>query len=200
MESRNDGGSSMTMSIIIPNHNEPDIGKMVKEVSRQFPFAQVVVQDDPDGKGKGWAIREGLKKAYGEVICFIDGDLDIHPRMIKRLIPFLDDFDIVVGVKNNDGFMSRRIITWLSRFYIKFLFGVKVDTQTGIKLFKRRALPKWKSDGFLFDVEILWKAKRVSTLMVGVPIVASISRRVSARTLWRTLKESISLWLELRSL
>ncbi len=186
------------ISIILPSANEENATKTAEEVANQFPEAQIIVCNDRYRQGKGWAIRHALNEVKGDLVVFLDGDGDIEPRMIKRLIPFLEDYDIVVGVKPISGLWSRRILTYFSRIYLAFCFDIKVDTQTGIKLFKREAINDWYSKGWLFDLEILSIAKQKGFRMIEVPIEATVNRRMKLISIWNTLKESITLWLELR--
>lgn len=186
------------VSIIIPCRNEPDIIQMMEETERQFPNAQIIVSSDRHGQGKGWAIRQGLAEAKGDLIAFIDGDMDIHPRMLKRLMPFLEDYDVIVGVKPISGLWSRRILTYLSRIYLAICFSLKVDSQTGIKLFKKEAIEYFYNNGFLFDLEILSLAKQKGFRMIEVPIEANVRKKMKLISIWNTFKESVTLWLELR--
>ena len=129
------------ITIIMPSALEENIHDMLVETEELFPEAQIIVSTDRDRRGKGWAIRQGLLIATGDIIVFLDGDGDISPKMIHRLLHHLDEFDIVVGTKNTRLLLSRWILTCLSRIYISLMFGIPVDTQTGIKIFKRDALP-----------------------------------------------------------
>ena len=71
------------------------------------------------------------------------------------------------------------------------MFGIHVDTQTGIKIFHRDALKGWVTDGFFFDAEILSGIHRDQ--MVEVPIEAEITDRIRKGAIWKTLKESLIL-------
>jgi len=167
---------------------------------REFPSAQIILADDLEGKGKGWAMREGLKQATGELVCFLDGDFDIFPRMIMRLLPFVKDYDIVVGKKNLKNISAqRKVLTILSRIYIGTIFNQRCDTQTGIKIFHRDALSDWETNGFLFDVEILVKAKKKGKTIIEVPIEAAIINNVSIKAVWITFLESLKLWKRLNN-
>jgi glycosyltransferase involved in cell wall biosynthesis len=182
------------LSIILPSHREPEIHRFVDRVAERFPACEIIVSSDSEGRGKGWAIRQAIAHARGEEIAFLDGDGDIHPRMLLRLVPFLEDFDVVVGTKRiNHRHLSRRVITTLSRIYIRTIFGLTCDTQTGIKLFRRAAIMDWKTDGFLFDVEILANAQKNGCRIVEVPIEAEITERMSRRAVWKTFLESLTL-------
>lgn len=186
------------LSIILPSKNEPNVLNVVEQLEILFPESQIIVSNDGAGHGKGWAVREALKHASGDYVVFLDGDGDISPKMIKRLIPFIEDHDIVCGVKPISGLWSRRILTFFSRYYIALCFNIKVDSQTGIKLFRRYALTEFYNNGFLFDLEILSVAKQKGMSMIEVPVEAKVNKRMKMKSIWNTFKESLTLWLELR--
>jgi len=122
------------ISIVIPSKNEPRLREVVSICNQLYPEFQIIISHDPEGRGKGWALRQGVRKAEHNFIAFLDGDMDIHPAMLMRLIPFLPEYDVIVGYKPLSGTFKRKLLTFLSRLYIKTLFGLNVDTQTGIKL------------------------------------------------------------------
>lgn len=187
------------LTVILPATDLNKAHEMVDAVESLFPGCQIIVSSNRQQLGKGWAVREALKEAKGEFICFLDGDGDIEPRMIKRLIPYLQDYDIVCSCKPISGLWSRRLITYWSRIYIALLFGMKVDTQTGLKLCKRHTITSWYSNGWLYDLEILCLAKKDGCTMIEVPIECqTINKPMKFISLWKTLKESWTLWLELK--
>lgn len=188
------------LSIILPSHR-CDTQAFMEEIEDCLPGIdlQLIGCNDRDAQGKGFAIRMALTQASGEYVCFLDGDGDINPRMIRRLLPFLTDYDIVCGVKPISGIWSRRILTYFSRLYIALLFGIKIDSQTGIKVFKRHAIQEWYSNGWLFDLEILSLAKKKGMTMIEVPIEFTPgNKKMKLVSIWKTFKESWTLWLELR--
>ncbi len=184
------------LSILIPNHNEENIHQFINEIELSVLNTdyEIIIAYDRESKGKGWAMREALSQAKGDLIAFIDGDGDIQPRMLWRLFPFLVDFDVVVGSKRmTNAPIQRKILTYLSRIYIRVFFGIGVETQTGIKLFHRSALQDWKSDSFFFDVEILANCQRRNLKMIEIPIEAEIKESMSWRAICKTLLESLYL-------
>jgi dolichyl-phosphate beta-glucosyltransferase len=184
------------MTIITPCRNATQVKGMQLALAKLYPDARVITIIDELGRGKGWAIRQGIKDVVGMVI-FIDGDMDIKPRMISRLLPFLTDYDIVVGTKSLNMLPFRRkAVTFLSRIYIRLMFGLDVDTQTGIKAFNIK-FPEWSTDGFAFDIELLYKAKKLGYSMIEVPIEAVITKQMPLRAIWKTLTESIRIRLSL---
>ena len=192
----------MKLSILIPSCDEPKINKMIKEVEACFPKAQIVTCNDRYRLGKGWALRMALAEATGDVVAFIDGDLDIHPNQIKRLLPFLTDYDIVIGGKHIRRSLGRRILTKLSRIYTKLLFGLDIDTQTGVKVFHRYALLPWYFNSFIFDIEILARARNKGLQIIEVPVevkdYGTNSKPMKIKSIITSLQESYKLWLALR--
>ena len=185
------------ISILIPNHLEPRIHEVIDGCEALFSDCQIIIAVDRYSRGKGWAIRQALAQAKGDIIAFIDGDMDIDCRMFKRMIPFLDDYDIVVGRKQVRGIPSRRILTRLSRWFIQSLFGLGIDTQTGIKIFKREHLPYWDENGYLFDLEILAKAKYRGARIIEVPVEANITRKMKGISVVKCFLSAIRIWSNL---
>jgi len=196
------GLSMPTLSVLLPCKSEKNINAFIEEIERLNVADQIVVYNDSQGKGKGNALREALKQCSGDQVAFLDGDGDISPRMLLRLLPFIEDFDAVVGSKRiTYSPLRRKIMTHLTRIWFRFLFGVQVDTQTGIKLFRRGALDSvknWESNGFIFDVEILEQLQRNRFKLVEVPIECEIKRQLAFKTIFRIFIES--LWLKFRLL
>jgi len=186
------------ISILIPCKEEPNIVDVLEECEKQYPACQTIVCNDRDGRGKGWAVREALKHATGEYIGFIDGDMDIHPRMFQRLIPFLEDYDIVIGKKQIRGSLTRRMVTRVSRAMIRILFRMDYDSQTGIKLFKREAIPEWDEDGYMFDLEIITKAHDAGFKIIEVPVevtpYGSTSKKIKGKGILRCFCSMIKIW------
>ena len=91
--------------------------------------------------------------------------------------------------KNNqcDLLIGSRLIKTNNMSYLKFvgnrglsfmtflLFGVKVtDSQSGLRIFSSKALDslKWKSSGYEFCSEMLWRAKQQKLIIKEYPIKA----------------------------
>ena len=124
-------------------------------------------------RGKGAAVRTGVLEAGGELILFSDADLSTPIEEFEKLKKAVDDgYDIAIGSR---GMGESQIVVpqpWYRR-YIGKIFPCLVrmmvlkdfrDTQCGFKLFKKEAgralFEKLKTEGFAFDVEILYRAVR----------------------------------------
>lgn len=120
-----------------------------------------------ENRGKGYAVRFGMRKARGEIITFIDGGMDIDPQGITMLLEHMRWYgaDIIIGSKLHPASLVNypQVRRWITFFYymmVKILFGLKVrDTQTGLKAYKRnvlkKVLPRLLVKQFAFDIEIL---------------------------------------------
>ncbi len=74
---------------------------------------------------------------------------------------------------------------------VRFMFGIGVDTQTGIKAFNYK--PEWKTDSWAFDIEILYNAKKMGKEMIEVPIKAIVSDTKTFGDIWKTLIDSLKI-------
>lgn len=122
--------------------------------------------------GKGYAIRQGLKRAKGKYVAFIDSGMEIDPEGIVMLMEHMKwyDADIMVGSKRHPVSQVnyppiRRLLSWGYSWLVRILFGVKVkDTQAGLKIFRKEmmdeVLPVLLVKRYAFDIEILAVAKR----------------------------------------
>jgi dolichyl-phosphate beta-glucosyltransferase len=133
-------------------------------------------------EGKGATVRRGMVEARGAWRFLADADLSMPISELKR---FLDaaaqDGDVIVGSREAGG--ARRVGEPWSRHAIGRVFNWTVkllvlrgiaDTQCGFKLFSARAaqllFPLQQLDGFGFDVEILFLARRAGLLIREIPI------------------------------
>jgi glycosyltransferase involved in cell wall biosynthesis len=163
----------------------------MEEIEKVIRPLQIIVYNDRYGQGKGYALREALKEATGDMFIFIDADFDIMPFEIYKLLPYLEQYDVVVGSKGLPQRFDRKILTILSRLWIRLLFNICEDSQTGIKGFSYK--PEWITNGWAADIEILYKAKKSNKTMITIPIQAIVSDTKSLEEIWKTLLDSLKI-------
>lgn len=181
------------ISFILPSRNEDKVNEIVEKLENYFPGSQIIISNDRYSLGKGWALRQGLFQAKGDYICFLDADMEIDPVMVSRLIVFMDEYDVVVGKKPLSGPLSRKIITLCSRIFIGLLFGLWIDTQTGIKIFKRSFLRMWFDNSFAFDIEVLSDAKKLGAKIIEVPVKVDMKKKMPIRSIIRFIKGALAI-------
>ncbi len=144
----------------------------------------VFLVSHPVNLGKGASLIEGWRRSSGQLVCFLDGDLDIDCRGIGHFASRLQSrdipVDVVVGSKTHKDSvvnypLGRRIQSRAFKFIVRRLFGLSVgDTQTGLKMFKRAVLddclPNVQTDGFAFDLELLALAQLKNYRLVEEPV------------------------------
>lgn len=132
-------------------------------------------------RGKGYAVRTGVSAADSDVVLFSDADLATPLIETGKLLAALaDGCDVAIGsrtgvtdpdttVKRRS--VMRRVTSFVFNRAVRFLTGLKAgDTQCGFKMFTREAareiFGRMQIDGFAFDVEALYLAKKLG-LRVG---------------------------------
>jgi glycosyltransferase involved in cell wall biosynthesis len=167
---------------------------------------RIRVLADPVNEGKGFALMHGVSVANGELIAFIDADMELDPSGIAMFLEIQqrEDADVVVGSKRHpDSQVSypaaRRYQSWMYQQLIRVLFHLDVkDTQTGIKLFKgdllRAVVPLLAVKRFAFDLELLVVARRLGyRKVVEAPIKldyrfeSTTNPTAAYRALWDTM-------------
>ena len=181
------------LSIVIPNYKERRLMEVYANCKKLFPEAEIILQDDLEGRGKGWAMREGVKKTTRINICFIDGDMDIHPREICKLLDEINEYPVVLGKRTYDVPLTRRILSigYKILIYILFHFAISIDTQSGVKMYQREWLPSWETDSFAYDIEMLAKLIAVGCQVKQVPVHCVTRKSKSIKAVWVTFIETI---------
>ena len=125
--------------------------------------------------GKGYAVKQGLLAAHGDIALFMDADGSTGPAEIEKNLKFLSEgYDIVIGSRVLQSETSqvkalfyRKSMGWVFNFLVStFLIKGMKDTQCGFKMFRREIIrPLWENirlDGFGFDLEVLFLAQQMN--------------------------------------
>lgn len=152
---------------------------MAELIERRFG-SRVRVVRQPVRRGKGAAIRRGVTETRTSWLLFVDADLSIPIEELHRLAPNSDAAPIVIGSKRAPGSSveypkSRRFLGGIGQNLIALcVVSGFHDTQCGFKLYRtdvaRQLFAAQKIDGFGFDFEVLFLAKRLGHRVVEVPI------------------------------
>jgi glycosyltransferase involved in cell wall biosynthesis len=140
--------------------------------------------ENPGNCGKGYAIRNGMLQASGEICLFYDADLATPTsEIVKVVTPIAENrYDVVFGSRALDrsliGTHQSAIREAIGRGgnWIQYvLTGLNFkDTQCGFKAFRRDAaqsiFPLQQIDGFGFDPEILFIAKKQGWRLLETPV------------------------------
>jgi glycosyltransferase involved in cell wall biosynthesis len=163
--------------IVVDDGSTDDTRTIAGHVAERDPRVRVIAA--PHG-GKGSAVRRGMLAARGAWCFFADADLAMD---LDHLPLFLEaPADVTIASREAAG--ARRVGEPWSRHAAGRLFNLLVrivalpglhDTQCGYKMFSSKAVqqlfPIGRLDGFAFDVELLYLARRAGFTIREVPIV-----------------------------
>jgi len=137
----------------------------------------------PKNYGKGHAVRTGALNAHGRLILFTDADGSTPIAEVKRLIAAIDSgADVAIGSRamqseetEVQALLFRKIIGRIFNRIVNIILLPKIaDTQCGFKLFSQKAASflflHQTSDGFSFDIELLFLARKSNIVVKEVPI------------------------------
>jgi glycosyltransferase involved in cell wall biosynthesis len=208
-----------TVSVVIPAHNEEStIEWVVAQVRRHAPAGtEILVVDDGStdatsaraaaggaevlrlepNRGKGIALREGVGRASGEILVFIDADGQDDPAEIPAMLAALrPEVDLVLGSRFigrfKDGAITR--LNWFGTrcigLFAHLLFRCRVtDPCAGFRAVRRSALEavELKAGGYDIEVDVVYRILRAGGRVVEVPAVRS--PRASGRTGLSSLRD-----------
>ncbi len=149
----------------------------------QFPYLRVFSYRP--NRGKGHAVKTGMLAAKGQYLLFTDADLSTPVGEVEKLLSAVTSgpFAIAIGSRALPG--SELIVRqpvlreWMGRAFnlavqLLALPGIW-DSQCGFKLFSRdaahRVFSLQRLNGFAFDVEVLFIARRLGFKIAEVPVV-----------------------------
>jgi glycosyltransferase involved in cell wall biosynthesis len=166
-------------------------------------------------EGKGEAMRMAFNNSTGDLVMFLDGDLDIHPKQFEALFDVMEKegSDVVIGSKRHPLSVlnyprSRKILSSGYFFIVKMLFGLPLrDTQTGIKIFKAEVLKKTFHKvlikRYAFDLELLILAHHSGYKISEAPVVVDYKGKyghITARLIFKMLWDTLAVFYRLNIL
>jgi glycosyltransferase involved in cell wall biosynthesis len=196
------------LSILIPVYNEEktllNILERINECKiENFDFETIIINDGSDdntfnvikensdlydkvinldkNRGKGYAVKSGLKIATGDYVIFQDADLEYDPKDFIKFTNLINKFsvDVIIGSRFNysEYTRSHNIANKFGNYILTLFFNLLYNTTfTDIYscylAFRRDILDvdKLKTDGFEQHAEILCKIVKKSDRFYEVPI------------------------------
>jgi dolichyl-phosphate beta-glucosyltransferase len=139
-------------------------------------------------RGKGHAVRAGVLQSIGERVVFTDADLAYPLSEVDKILGALDaGADLAVADRTSPRSLyhmspeffsylyTRHVMSRVFNLMVRGWLGVEVrDCQAGLKCFRRAAadlvFSRQLLEGFAFDVELLYIARRYQLEVRQVPV------------------------------
>jgi glycosyltransferase involved in cell wall biosynthesis len=187
--------------IIVVDGNSIDGTKALLKIEEKKPDTIVIYQ--PKRKGRGSALKEGLKIASGDIVIFQDADLELDPSDYPSLIsPIVSGKATVVfgsrfkgKTKPNMSFLQywgNKVVNWS----VNLLYGTSLtDVETCYQVFRREAIKdiNIKNNDFAFTVELTVKLIKKGYNILEIPITYYPRGRADGKKIyWKD--GFVSLW------
>jgi dolichyl-phosphate beta-glucosyltransferase len=174
-------GSGLRAEVIVVDDGSRDDTAAQVEAIPAGPVPLRLIRHERN-RGKGAAVRTGMLAAEGRVVLFSDADLSTPIEEVTALMRALEDAEVAIGSRAVDRSlvevhqpMTREMMGRTFNLLVQavVLPGLR-DTQCGFKAFRREAaravFGPARREGFDFDVEVLYRARRAGMRIVEVPV------------------------------
>jgi|SRR5579884_3188285 len=172
----------LTHEILVAADGTDGTREHVRELAQTTPNLHVL--GGPERRGKGYGIRQAVGLARGVFVGFSDADNKTPIDEFDKILPHLAaGAEVVIGSRGLAGSNIERPQKWYRRLgskgfrtLLRLLLGLPGvrDTQCGFKFFRHDAardlFARQTIDGYMFDVEILYLARRAGYRIVEVPV------------------------------
>lgn len=168
--------------IIVAADGDDGTREIVRDMAKSDPRLKVIGSAERRGKGNG--IREAIVLASGNIIGFSDADNKTPIDEFDKVLLLLQSgHQVVIGSRASKDSkiekpqpLYRRIGSRGFNLFMKAitgLYGIE-DTQCGFKFFQRNValelFSRQSIDGYMFDVEILYLARKLGYNIGQVPV------------------------------
>jgi glycosyltransferase involved in cell wall biosynthesis len=196
--------------IVIDDGSIDDTFNKATEMAQTLPNIRVFRL--PKNSGKGVALLHGFKVAKGDILVYIDADLEFHPKNIETYLKYMETFnaDVVISSKRHPLSklrypVFRRIASYYYNMFIRILFGLDIhDTQAGFKLIKSEIFETFCKrlcvKRFAFDLEFLVVARQYGFKIIEAPINLEFKRfnnRIGIGTIFKIFQDTCAVFYRL---
>ena len=195
-------GKDLAYELILVDDGSTDGTRLVMDAAAERN-GSVRLEALPQNRGKGRALAEGVAAATGSEVLVTDADLSTPIEELDKLQAALDKGAGVAiasrALRASRVEVSQPIYRVLMGKAFNLLVQVVLlpgiwDTQCGFKLFRAEvahdAFGRLTTDGFGYDPEVLYRAKKRGVKIAEVPVIW----RNSAPTKVSPLKSSLDMF------
>ena len=156
-------------------------GDLAERIASEDPLVRHLHSDERLGRGK--ALNQAFKRAYGDIVMYMDVDLSTDLSYVKPLINAITEerYDFATGSRmmhESDVTRSvkRKLMSTAFNLLVRMLLRSKLqDHQCGFKAFRKEALmrilPAIEDEHWFWDTELLVRAQRSGYKVKELPVV-----------------------------
>jgi dolichol-phosphate mannosyltransferase len=198
--------------ILVVDDNSPDgTGEIADSLAMELPSVEVLHRPGKAGLGQAYLAGFALAlEAGARMVIEMDADFSHDQRYLPELIAAAGEADLVLGSRYvagggvRDWGLVRRLVSRGGGLYARLILGIHVhDLTGGFKCIRREVLeaidlPSVQAEGYVFQIEVTYRAVLAGFRVREVPIVFSdrtagqskMSSRIAIEAMWRvpTLK------------
>ena len=194
------------VNLLIVDDESPDgTGQVADDIVRRHP-GRVDVLHRTGARGLGRSYVDGMKHALAsgaDVVCQMDADLSHGPEYLPQLIAATAEYDLVIGSRYVNGIsvvnwpLRRLILSTAGNAFVRAITRLPVrDCTAGYRAWRRTTLERVpldriRSEGYSFQVEMLYHAVRAGCSVVEVPIIFVERRQGHSKLSNRVMLESL---------
>jgi dolichyl-phosphate beta-glucosyltransferase len=199
--------------IVVDDGSTDGTPEIIAEVVSAEPLIRLLTHSP--NRGKGYSVRQGVLAAKGDYVLFSDADLSAPLGEWRKLKPYLlNGYDVAIGSRRAPGRHLQIFPPWyrvagghsFNAVVRCFILPGILDTQCGFKAWTssaaRKILAHQQLDGFAFDVELLYLARKFGYRVREVGVRWNAGRESKVRFLRDGLRMLIDLsrirWYHLR--
>lgn len=163
--------------VIIDGNSSDGTQDIIKDFAKKRNYVTFIAEEKPEGKGK--AVRLGIDRSTGDIVIIQDGDLEVSPFELPKLIEPIarGEYEVVYGSRFLNGRGKTPLFSYLGNRFVTLLMNVVyftalTDVVTCHKVIKRSVLNgiELKAKSFDFDSEITAKIIKKKIKIKELPI------------------------------
>jgi dolichol-phosphate mannosyltransferase len=198
------------LHILVVDDNSPDgTGQEVLDIaSGQQGKVSLLSRPSKAGLAQAYSagFKEALRRGY-DLILQMDADFSHDPVYLPALLQSVAPFDLVLGSRYMRGVnvvnwdFKRLILSKMASVYARWVTRMPFSDLTGgFKCWRRETLEKIDldhvfSNGYLFQIEMTWKAYRKGSRIGEIPIIfyereigrSKINSKIIIEAIWGVL-------------
>lgn len=183
--------TTQSVEVIVVDDGSADATyEEAQHIARMYSGLVKVISLDCN-HGKGYAIRVGFMHSRGDVVGFIDADLEYPVNALPLMANMVLNSKAACAIGSrvqDDRTRFERLSSQMAHKAASAALQLPIrDTQAGIKMFPgpfaRTALTNCQQDGWLYDIEAMLRAVEHRLNIIEVPVMQKSVRKRRAN-LW----------------